>query len=47
MLVLDIITCNEPRCEKTCLWGFPTRSDRNQAVKLQKMARFCFVLIVV
>ena len=29
----------EPRCEKTGLRGFPTRSDTNQAVQLQKMAR--------
>ena len=30
---------NEPRCEKTGLGGFPTRSDTNQAVQPQKMAR--------
>ena len=29
----------EPRCEKTGLRGFPTRSDANQAVQLQRMAR--------
>ena len=25
--------------KKTCLWGFPTNSDTNQAVQLQNMAR--------
>ena len=29
----------EPRCEKTGLRGFPTRSDTNRAVQPQKMAR--------
>ena len=29
----------EPRCEKTGLRGFPTRSDTNQAIQPQKMAR--------
>ena len=29
----------EPRSEKTGLRGFPTRSDTNQAVQPQKMAR--------
>ena len=29
----------EPRCEKISLRGFPSRSDTNQAVQLQKMAR--------
>ena len=29
----------EPRCEKTGLWGFPTRSDTNQAVQSQRTAR--------
>ena len=29
----------EPRCEKTGLRGFSTRSDTNRAVQLQKMAR--------
>ena len=28
-----------PRCEKTGLQGFPTRSDTNRAVHPQKMAR--------
>ena len=32
-------TCIEPRCEKTGLWGFPTRSDTNRAVQLQKIAK--------
>ena len=30
---------NEPCSEKTGLGGFPTRSDTNQAVQPQKMAR--------
>ena len=29
----------EPRCEKTGLRGFLTRSETNQAVPLQKVAR--------
>ena len=29
----------EPRYEKISIRGFPTRSDTNQAVQLQKMAR--------
>ena len=29
----------EPRCEKTGLQGFPTRSHTNQAVQPQKIAR--------
>ena len=29
----------EPRCEKTSLRGFPTRSDTNRAVQPQKIAR--------
>ena len=29
----------EPHRKKTCLWGFPTRSDTNRAVQPQKMAR--------
>ena len=28
----------EPRHEKTCLLGFPTRSDTNRAVQPQKIA---------
>ena len=24
---------NESHCEKTCLWGFQTRSDTNRAVQ--------------
>ena len=34
-----IQSTNEPRCEKTGLRGFLTRSDTNQAVQSQKMAR--------
>ena len=33
------LTVKEPRCEKTGLWGVPTRSDTNRAVQPQKMAR--------
>ena len=29
----------EPRCEKTGLRGFPTRSDTNRAVQPQKLAK--------
>ena len=32
-------TPNEPRHEKTGLQGFPTRSDTNRPVQLQKKAR--------
>ena len=28
-----------PRCDKTCLWGFPTNRDSNQSPHLQKLAR--------
>ena len=28
-----------PRCEKTVLWGIPTKSDINRTVQPQKMAR--------
>ena len=30
---------NEPRCEKTGLWGFRPGPTQNQAVKPQKIAR--------
>ena len=33
------ITIYEPRCEKKQSSGFPTRSDTNQAIQSQKMAR--------
>ena len=28
----------KPGCEKTGLWGFPSRSDKNWTVQPQKMA---------
>ena len=34
-----LLLINEPRCEKTGLRGFPTRSDKTRAVQPQKMAR--------
>ena len=33
------IRWNEPCHEKTCLWGFPTRSGINRAAQPPKMAR--------
>ena len=35
----SVQTTYEPRCEKTGLRGFPTRSHTNQAPQRQKMAR--------
>ena len=36
---ITLLLPNEPRCEKKGLRGFPTRSDTNRAVQLQKMSR--------
>ena len=38
-LVTANILLYEPRCEKTGLRGFPTRSDINRAAQSPKMAR--------
>ena len=38
-IIENILPVFEPRCEKTGLRGFPTKSDTNRVVQPQKMAK--------